>query len=394
MLLNEKKSIAVLFGGRSAEHEISIITALQAISAMDTLKYTIVPVYVSTQGKWYTGKELLHKAFYHNLTVNLPKVTEVTLLPDPTIGGLLLKQKDGSFNSKKIPIDVYFLAFHGQQGEDGAIQGLLELADATHTGSGLLASAIAMNKYFCKKILENHAIPVLPGVLIKKTEAQQSLPDVIKKICHTQGLENFPLFVKPCNLGSSIGISIAHDIPSLQASLAEAFKYDREAIVEPCIPQLREINVSVMDGNPPQISVLEIPVSSGKVLTYEDKYLRGGKKNASSSGMAGLSRIINPPDLDPQIKTELCEYALKSYQLLNCSGICRFDFIHDLNHNKLYFNELNPLPGSFSYYLWEKNSPPVLYTELIDQMIRTAEERNAQKLGLETNFGFKALQKV
>ncbi len=206
------------------------------------------------------------------------------------------------------------------------------------------------------------------------------------------GLQHFPLFVKPCHLGSSIGISIANDLPSLNAALAKVFRYDDEAIIEPCVTKLLEINVAVMDGEPPLASVVEIPIASEQALTYEDKYLRNNSKvSGGSQGMAGLTRLIDPKDLDPAIKQKVTDYALKAFQLLGCSGVGRFDFIFDLSSNQLYFNELNPIPGSLSYYLWEKSQPPLLYTELIHRLIANAQCRKAQRLALQRDLGFKAL---
>ena len=313
-----------MFGGRSAEHEISVITALQAISAIDTLCYEVIPVYIHTSGKWYSGKKLLDKSFYRNLA--LSDVQQVTLLPDPTIGGLVPISAKGSMHLEKIiPIDVYFLAFHGQFGEDGCVQGLLEMADAAYTGCNVIASSIAMNKYHTKVFLEKQGIPVLSSALISRKAAISSLDEVQRQVLATPGLQHFPLFVKPCHLGSSIGISIANDLPSLNAALAKVFRYDDEAIIEPCVTKLLEINVAVMDGEPPLASVVEIPIASEQALTYEDKYLRNNSKvSGGSQGMAGLTRLIDPKDLDPAIKQKVTDYALKAFQLLGCSGVGRF----------------------------------------------------------------------
>lgn len=389
------KTVAVLFGGRSAEHEISIITALQAISAMDTLRYRVIPVYIDMKGKWYTGDILLDKAFYKGLPGTASKAQQVTLLPDPSIKGLIPISSKGTLSIKDvIPIDVYFLAFHGQYGEDGSVQGLLEMANAAYTGCNVMASAVAMNKYQCKSFLKAHDIPVLPSTIVKRHDVIQDLKQVQKEILAHPGLEKFPLFIKPCRLGSSIGISIAHDIPTLNAALANVFRYDDEAIVEPCVTKLLEINVAVLDGSPPMASVVEIPVASGEVLTYEDKYLRGGSKTSNASqGMASLTRIIDPKNLDPVLKKSVVDHALKAFNLLGCSGVGRFDFIVDLEKNQLYFNELNPIPGSLSFYLWEKCSPPLFYTEVINRLIMQAQQRKAQKLAIQSDMGFKALLK-
>jgi D-alanine-D-alanine ligase len=293
-------------------------------------------------------------------------------------------------SQKKLPIDICFLAFHGQYGEDGCVQGLLELADIPYTGSSISSSAVAMNKFQSKSIVLAHGIPALPSVLATKKDSIRHLPQVQNKILNAL---QFPLFVKPNHLGSSVGISKANDISQLNAALAKVFQYDDQALVEPCLEKLLEINVAVLDGNPPIASVVEIPIATAGALSYEDKYLRGGSKSTGgqSSGMAGLSRIIDPVDLKTTIKEEVIALALHSFELLDCSGVCRFDFMYDLQKEKLYFNEVNPIPGSFSFYLWDKAKPRILYTELIDRLLTSAKERKSMQRSLNREFGFYAL---
>lgn len=390
----EKVRLAVMFGGRSAEHEISIITALQAISAIDTLRYSVIPIYIASDGVWYTGDVLLEKSYYKGLPASKSTAQRVAFLSDPTVCGIVPVSTDGTLDLKKaIPIDVYFLAFHGQYGEDGCLQGMLEMANCAYTGCDVTSSAMAMNKYDCKMYLKAHGIPVLPAVEISKKSAMRGLKAVQEEILGTKGLDTFPLFVKPCHLGSSVGISIANTLTELNSSLAKTFIYDDKAIVEPCVTNLLEINVSVLDGDPPTASVVEIPVASKKALTYEDKYLRGGSKKTGerTEGMASLSRIINPQDLDPKIKEMVQSYALKAYLLLGCSGVGRFDFMYDLAKSELYFNELNPIPGSLSFYLWAKSEPQLLYTNMIDSMVERAISRRVERLTLKRDIGFKAL---
>lgn len=385
---NEKKRLAVLFGGRSAEHEISIITALQAITAIDPLRYEIIPVYVTLEGKWFTGTGLLDKSIYRQFSQKTNGLQEVTLLPDPSIQGLVPIEHGCVHLDKKIPTDLFLLQFHGQQGEDGCIQGLLELADIAYTGCGVLSSAVAMNKFHCKAFLREKGIPSLPAVTVSHEELlRDGLEVVEQKILATPGLENFPLFVKPNTLGSSIGISKVEDSVSLHAALLKGFRYDRTLIIEPCVVDLMEINVSVLGD---QASVVEIPVATDGILTYEDKYMRGGKKTGTQ-GMASLLRVIDPQDLNEEIKAFVMNYALNAYAALECLGVSRFDFILDKSNGQLFFNELNPLPGSNAFYLWQKSSPPLLYTHLIDVLVKQALERKASKLSVDHSFGFKSL---
>jgi D-alanine-D-alanine ligase len=390
----KKKNLAVLFGGRSVEHEISVITAIQLMNVIDVTQYNIIPVYIAQTGRWYVGDNLLDKNFYRRLPGSLTEATEVALLPIAGSKGL------NYLNSRPndvLPIDIYFLAFHGTFGEDGCMQGMLEMADATYTGCGVLPAALGMNKYQCKIMLKAAGIPVLPAALIDRRDAQKSLESVRAQIFATPGLEQLPLFVKPCNLGSSIGIGVAKDELTLNACLVNTFRYDSHAIVEPCVKEIIEINVSVLEDDEITASVIEMPVSLSGVLTFEEKYLRddGGKKTGGneSQGMASLSRIIDPPDLDPAMKQAALGYAKQAFKVLGCSGVSRIDFIIDASSNQLYFNEINTLPGSLSFYLWVKSNPPLVYTELLNRIIRQAEKRQVTKLALKRQEGMRALFK-
>ena len=387
------KNLAVLFGGRSVEHEISVITALQLINVLDVERYRPIPVYIAQSGRWYTGEALLNKEFYKKLPASLSQVQEVTLLPVPRIGGLTVLQPKK--HGEVIPVDIYFLAFHGTYGEDGCIQGLMEMADVAYTGCGVLSAALGMNKYQCKTHLSANGIPVLPATVVHRDEGRKSLTAVRDRILSTPGLEQFPLFVKPCNLGSSIGISVASDIAGLNAALVNTFRYDSQAIVEPCVKDILEINVAVLEDDEPVASVVEMPVSTSGVLTYEDKYLRGeGNKQAGESqGMASLTRVIDPKDLNAELKQAAIEYALKAFKVLGCSGVARIDFIIDSTTAQIYFNEINTLPGSLSFYLWVKSEPPLLYTELLNRIIERAEMRQRTKVALRRNEGLRALFK-
>jgi D-alanine-D-alanine ligase len=392
----KKKNLAVLFGGRSVEHEISVITALQLINVIDVTQYNIIPVYIAQTGRWYVGDNLLQKNFYRRLPSSLKEAQEVALIPIAGSKGLTYLNSRRSSNDI-LPIDIYFLAFHGTYGEDGCIQGMLEMADATYTGCGVLPAALGMHKYQCKTMLKAAGIPVLPAAIVDRRDAQKSLAAVREQIFATPGLEQLPLFVKPCNLGSSIGIGVATDERTLNACLVNTFRYDSHAIVEPCVKDLLEINVSVLEDDEIIASVIEMPVSLSGVLTYEEKYLRddGGKKTGGneSQGMASLSRVIDPPDLNPELKAAAIEYAKRAFKVLGCSGVSRIDFIIDTNADCLYFNEINTLPGSLSFYLWIKSNPPVIYTDLLNRIIRQAEKRQVTKLALKRQEGMRALFK-
>jgi D-alanine-D-alanine ligase len=411
-MTDRKKNIAIMFGGRSVEHEISVISGLQVIKAMDTLKYNPIPVYIAPSGKWYSGSQLLDRSFYKTIPASLTQLQEVTCLPDPSVRGLTVVNTAqtsgiGWFGQKKpmvIPVDVYFPAFHGSFGEDGCLQGLLEMADAAYAGCGVTSSAICMSKHHSKTVVAAAGVPMLPSITVSKhgEGGSHTAPDLgllRNKILAAPGLEKFPLFVKPATLGSSIGVSRASDASELDASLLKAFQYDSVAIVEPCLTNKLEINVSILEnlaGGGPIASVVEIPIpAAGGELTYEDKYLRGGGKKTGQEpeGMAGLVRVIDPQDLDTEIKNQVQKYGVQAFKALGCTGLVRIDFMQDLDSGVIYFNEINPLPGSFAFYLWEKNHPPLLFTDLVSIMIESAEKRHQIKRSLTTQVGFKALSK-
>lgn len=405
-----KKKIAVLFGGRSVEHEISVLSAIQAMDALDLTKYEILPVYIAHSGKWYLDDAFRRRDFYKvgsaGIEAALKQKQEVILLPQPGARALKKVGKDSFLGrlfsgvDDHIDVDVFLPVFHGQFGEDGCIQGLFEMAEVPYAGPVFLGTAIAMNKYICKSVCAQHGVPVLPSVVVRKGDALRDMSAACRSVLGTEALKTFPLFVKPVNLGSSVGVSKVDDQSALAAALMKVFQFDLEAIVEPCISKLMEINVSVLERDGiPDVSVVEIPVSSGAFLSYEDKYMRegkgkkGAKKVASSTseGMASLTRVINPTDLDPTYRDGVQRHARAAYQALGLSGVVRFDFMVDLEKGELYFNELNPIPGSLSFYLWEKSSPPLLLSDVLDRLIVGAERRFIEKQQLKRDFGFKAL---
>lgn len=402
-----KKSVGVVFGGRSVEHEISVLSAMQVMDALDVEKYEIVPIYIGLEGKWYIGENLRSRDFYKNLPQSISQVKEVTF--EASVGRSALNVIKpgilGNFFKEQIKIDVYLPIFHGQFGEDGCIQGLFEFSNVPYAGPQVLASSIAMNKGLCKTVLSQNNIPVLDFVCIQKSEFYSDPDSVVKKIHSSKSLNSYPLFVKPVNLGSSVGVSRAENEAQLLAALAKVYQYDLEAIIEPCVTKLMEINVSVIEADyknslEPQVSVVEIPVSSGEFLSYEDKYMREGKgkkgraktRDVSQLGMAGLTRVIDPENLDTRYRDLVRDYAKRAYQILGCSGVVRFDFMVDLNTDKVYFNELNSIPGSLAFYLWDRSSPALLLSDILDRIIDGAFYRFSQKNQLKRDFGFKALK--
>ncbi|MDF2548971.1 MAG: ATP-grasp enzyme D-alanine-D-alanine ligase [Chlamydiales bacterium] len=370
--MKEKLKIAILFGERSLEHEISVLTAMQVMEALDPVKYESILVYVDQKGAWYTGEALYDKQFYLRYPASLKEVEAVTCSLKPGRSGLICQRK-GLFGQVKehfLPVDLFFLAFHGAYGEDGRLQALFEMADVPYASSNLLSSAMMMNKHVTKVFLKEHGIEVLPGERVLKSDLQSHFKETVDGLMSKM---DFPLFVKPNRLGSSIGIGKATDKESLEEALLSAASIDYEVLVEPCLEHFLEINISILDGKEPMASVVEIPKGNDAgILTYEDKYLKGGKKGGKRGGMASLARAINPDSLSPEIKAAVKERALKIFSLLGCSGIVRLDFMLDLATDHLLFNEVNPIPGSLAFYLWQESEPELLMTEVLDRMIESA----------------------
>ncbi|MBN2327899.1 MAG: D-alanine--D-alanine ligase [Candidatus Omnitrophica bacterium] len=378
MTQQNKTIVAVLFGGRSTEHEISVITALQVMDAFDSTQFEIIPVYVDAEGYWYTGEELRRRENFLPTPELKKKLLRVQLTSDLESELVEVDPPKGWFGVKparRFPVDVFFPAFHGAYGEDGCIQGFLEFIGAAYMGSGPRAASIGMNKHTAKQTLAAQKIPVLPGILLDRRDwepirADQTTQDILANL-------DLPLMVKPCNLGSSIGISSAQTEEQLMISIAGAFAFDYQVIVEPLLEDMYELNVSVLEGDPYRVSAVERPRREKLLLTFEEKYLKnGGKKGGakSSSGMASLQRDINPTDVPEEIMQKVREFAQKAFSGLDCRGLVRFDFMVDRKDNEIYFNEINTLPGSFSYYLWEAADPPLPFTELLAELVRKAQE--------------------
>ncbi len=404
------KNVAIVYGGRSVEHEISVITALEAAQAIDTTRYKVTLVYIDLHGRWWTGDKLKDRAFYAAFNGRTEgaklEVEEVTLLPTPGIGGLVRGSKEGVLASvarlfgggpKKdvvLPVDVWMPLLHGTYGEDGCIQGLFELTELPYTGAPVRAAAVGMSKPTTKSLAVQRGVPVLPWEVVE--QHQWSTKDPGPVLARLTALGPWPLFVKPANLGSSVGVAKVDDAPGLIAALVKVFQHDTQAIVEPCVVDLSEINVSVRRvGGVPVASVVEMPVRRSKsgVLTYEDKYVGpGGKKKAPSAGMATMARVTDPPELPIEFKEAARAHACTVYDVLGCQGVSRIDFILDGAKGALYFNEINTLPGSVAHYLWSASSPSLTYTELLGAMIEEAEAKKAAEGRISRDFGFKALK--
>jgi len=382
--MTEKQRIAVIFGGRSPEHDISVITGLQALQAVDSGRYEAFPVYVTPQGEWLVGEALAERANY--LPDDRQRLGLRSVIPDVTVrgSGRLVPRERGLFRQPPtVDFDVAVLAFHGTTGEDGQIQGLLETADVPYTGMRTMASAVLMDKAATKRMLHGLDIPLLPQVVLPKPKQgllieRRVLEDLVRGA-------TFPAVVKPNHLGSSIGVAKVDDVEELAAVLPQIFKLDTAAVLEVYVPNLVEFNVAVCGfGGTVRTSAIERPKSTEELLDFRQKYLPTGGKaatkapNQSSQGMLSLTREINPA-LPPEQGKSIRQWAHKAFVAVGGTGAPRIDFLGNSQTGEIWLNEVNPCPGSFGYFLWEAAAPPMLFTQLITNLIDEAIEQHRMK---------------
>lgn len=364
-----KTNVAVFFGGRSVEHEISVISALQAINAFDKEKYNIIPVYISKQGRWYTGDNLLDIRNYRDLKKVVENAEEVFMRPE--YGDYNLYKVNIGMFSKRNPVvaelHVVVPVLHGTNGEDGIFEGVLETIGIPFAGCNTLSSANGMDKITMKMILKESGVPVVDYVWFTDHEWLSSKDDIINKIENKLG---YPVIVKPANLGSSVGIGKASDRRELIAKIDNAEKFSQRIIVEHMIEQLKEINCSVLgDADEHQSSVCEEPIKTGDFLSYEDKYMGGSKTTA---GMQASDKRI-PADLPVEMSERIQKMAGETFRVLSCHGVSRVDVMVDEKDNSIYVNEINTIPGSLSFYLWEASG--ISFSQLMDKLVQLALKR-------------------
>jgi D-alanine-D-alanine ligase len=371
-----KMRVGVVFGSRSVEHEVSVITGQQVIAALDKSKYEVVPIYITKAGAWYTGEKLMDVANFKDDKAVLVGCDQVLFSPDPSVGGLIVRreEKGGLFkrsrDSEVLPIDVLFPTVHGTYGEDGTLQGLFELAGIPYVGSGVLGSAVGMDKIIMKSVFRDYGLPVVKYYATTRRAWENAPDEVINTIEQSLG---YPVFVKPANLGSSVGISQAKDRKELSQSLEVAAHYDRRLLIEAAVQNATEINCAVLGFQDPQASVCEQPIAQKDFLSYEDKYMRGGK---NSSGMKSLARQI-PAPISDELTKRVQQLAIESFKMLDCRGVARIDFLLDQKTETLYVNEINTLPGSISFYLWEPLD--INISALVDRLIQLAIEAHQER---------------
>lgn len=364
-----KTNVAVFFGGRSVEHEISVISALQAIHAFDESKYNVIPIYISKEGKWFTGPALLEISNYKDLKGLEKKVDEVYMKPVYGDYNLYLSNPKGGLFAKKNPVletlHVAFPVLHGSHGEDGMFQGVLETIGIPFAGCDTLSSANGMDKITMKMILRESGIPVVDFVWFTDREWLSDREGTDKKI---EKELNYPVIVKPANLGSSVGISKASDRKSLDSAIESAIKFSSRIIVERMVENMKEINCSVLgDADHRESSVCEEPIRKKDFLTYNEKYGSGSK-----SGMEGSEKKI-PADLPAETTAKIQKMAADTFRVLSCNGVSRIDVMIDTDNDEIFVNEINTIPGSLSYYLWEETG--ISFKDLLDKLISLALKR-------------------
>lgn len=384
-----KLKLAVLFGGKSTEHEISIISAIQAIGSINRDKYDIIPVYITKNNDFYVGEFIDKIEEYTHIPQLLSKSTQVVWIKEGDKVSLFRYPMKKFGNNCITQVDIAFPIVHGTNVEDGTLQGFLATLGLPVVGCDVLSSAVGMNKYVMKTVLKDNGVPVLDC----KCYSWKDYEDVDALVGRIEKEFTYPVIIKPLNLGSSIGIKKANDRDGLLEALDLGFEFSKKILVERAISNLKEINCSVIgDYESAKASECEEPVNSDDILSFEDKYIGGAKggakgaKTGGSKGMASLKRKI-PAEISDEMRDKIRKMAVDAFTCLGCSGVSRIDFMIDQNTNEVYLNEINTIPGSLSFYLWEPLG--VKYTELLDEMIELAlkADRESHKVvySFETN---------
>jgi D-alanine-D-alanine ligase len=385
------QTVAVVFGGRSVEHEVSILTAHQVLDALDVAGFKTLPVYINKDGAWYAGKPLGDLAHFRGKAQvgDLAGVNRVALAADRSIRQLVSHPhaKKGLFSRPpELWADVFLPCVHGSFGEDGTLQGVFEMADVAYTGCGVLAAALSMDKIRSKAVCQAAGLPVLE---CRWTTRRAWAKEAAAFVAEAEKLGPYPLIVKPASLGSSIGVRRCDNQQQLREGVETALVYDERVLVEPALVSFREVNCSVL-GPPTQASVCEMPSYAGELLSFDSKYRaggsgkggakRGGSKGAGAKGMAqggmaSLNRTI-PAPISPELTAQAQQLAMRGFEAIGAEGVARVDFLLD-SASRLYFNEINTVPGSLAYYLWESSG--LRFDQLVTRLVESGLERHASR---------------
>lgn len=375
-----KTRVAVMYGGKSVEHEVSVISGIQALMNIDTDKYETIPVYITKQNEFYVGEDIGKIEAYKDIDGLLSRSQKVVWVNEGDKVVLSPYPKKMFGGMKDIEVDVAFPVVHGTNEEDGTLVGFLKTLGVPFVGCDVTSAAVGMDKYIQKCVLKDVDIPVLDCVCFHEDD----YADIEKLLDIAESKVGYPAIIKPVNSGSSVGISMARNRQELTKSIDDAFTYASIVLVEHGIEKLKEINCSVLgDDSGAKASILEEPFHTKDILSYKDKYESNGAKSGGSKGMASVQRKI-PADLPEETTKQIQEYAVRAFKALGCNGVVRIDFMIDESDGKLYFNEINTIPGSLSFYLWEPSGIP--YKELLDQLIQLALKRARKFQNLTFTF--------
>lgn len=360
-----KIKIGVIYGGETVEHEVSVISALQAMNNLNEDKYDIVPIYISKDRIWYTGHMLRDIEFYKEFEDEKKYATKVMLYKKGKT--FLLQRTTGLFRKDITDLDVILPVVHGNNVEDGSLAGLLDSIGIPYVGSHVLGGALGQDKVVMKQVMESVNLPIVPYTWFYDSEYLDNKENILKEIKKI----GYPVIVKPATLGSSIGIEVAKNEKDIESKIEDAMEYDTKIVVEKVIENLTEVNASVLGNYEYQkVSPLEEVMGEDEILSFADKYLGNAKsKGTASKGMASTSRIV-PARISEKLTKEIQDTAKQVFKILNLSGVCRVDFLIDNKENKFYVNEPNTCPGSLSFYLWKEAG--MKYSELLDEMVSIA----------------------
>lgn len=388
-----KIKVGVIFGGESVEHEVSVISAVQAMNKMDEEKYEIIPIYMTKNREWYTGDMLKDIESYQDLDLIKKYTKNVVLYYDN--GSYVLKQKKGLFNKTVTDIDIIFPITHGTNVEDGALQGYFQTIGIPYVGPNVYAAAVGQDKVYMKRIFDGENLPMTKFEWFYDADYKNNKEEVLKKLKSLK----YPVIIKPATTGSSIGISAAKDEKELIKGIEEAINYDSKILVEEMVQNLKEVNISVLGNYENQkLSEIEEVISAEKFLTYEEKYIGNGSKSKNgvkapaskgSKGMLSASRKV-PADLTKNEREQVRDIATRAFKALGSSGVCRIDFLVDEKAHKVYVNEINSIPGSLAFYLWEPLGKK--YPELLDDMINIGVKDYKKREGKTHSFSSNILQ--
>lgn len=372
--------VGVIFGGVSVEHEISVITAVQAMKAINEEKYEVIPLYIDKERNMYTGKLLMDMDSYKDMDLLKKYATRVVLY---TQNGHYYLQKLGLFKKNINEIDIAFPIVHGSGVEDGSLAGYLETIGIPYVGPNVLSAALGQDKVVMKQIFESNNLPVVDYTWFFDYEYLEDKELILEKIKNI----GYPVIVKPASLGSSIGITVVHSESEIDEAINEAINYDKKILIEKMVQNLTEVNCSVKGAvSDCSTSAVEEVLSSDEILSFNDKYVNGNK----SKGMAASVGRIIPARLSSEALEEIKNLSIKVFRVLNLSGICRIDYLVDKDTNKIYINEPNTIPGSLSFYLWEPVG--IKYTDLLDQAITTSIREYKKKQRKTFSFDTNILQ--